>query len=184
MAKPRHLDLVAMTTHGRSGLHRALLGSVTEKVLRRAALPVVACRPGTRVGNWNQILVALDGSPAAESILHQASRLARAMGAGLHLVRVRSVLPAIATHHAIPMHLPSADPRPYLDGVVSALSAEGVLALPELREGEETTEISACARDTEPASFASRLTGGRVSCDSCWAASPRASSGRPPAPFS
>ena len=38
-------DLVAMATHGRSGLSRALLGSVAEQVVRRSATPVLLTRP-------------------------------------------------------------------------------------------------------------------------------------------
>jgi nucleotide-binding universal stress UspA family protein len=42
-------DLIAMTTHGRSGLGRALFGSVAESVLRASAVPVLLVRtPATR----------------------------------------------------------------------------------------------------------------------------------------
>ena len=34
-------DLIVMGTHGRSGFERLVLGSVTEKVLRKAACPVL-----------------------------------------------------------------------------------------------------------------------------------------------
>jgi nucleotide-binding universal stress UspA family protein len=37
-------DLIAMTTHGRSGLGRLVFGSVAEAVLRRARLPVFLMR--------------------------------------------------------------------------------------------------------------------------------------------
>ena|SRR5690349_14655645 len=37
-------DLIAMTTHGRSGLGRLLFGSVAEAVLRRATIPVLLLR--------------------------------------------------------------------------------------------------------------------------------------------
>jgi nucleotide-binding universal stress UspA family protein len=37
-------DLIAMTTHGRSGLGRALFGSVAEAVLRRVEVPVFLMR--------------------------------------------------------------------------------------------------------------------------------------------
>lgn len=37
-------DLIAMTTHGRSGLGRVLFGSVAEAVLRRAEIPVFLMR--------------------------------------------------------------------------------------------------------------------------------------------
>ena len=41
-AKDKAADLIVMSTHGRSGLQRMLLGSVTEKVLRSASCPVLA----------------------------------------------------------------------------------------------------------------------------------------------
>lgn len=40
----RSVDLIVMSTHGRSGVQRLLLGSVTEKILRLAACPVLAVR--------------------------------------------------------------------------------------------------------------------------------------------
>lgn len=39
-----HVGLVAMTTHGRSGLSRLVLGSVAEQVLRSAPVPVLLFR--------------------------------------------------------------------------------------------------------------------------------------------
>lgn len=36
-----HADVIVMATHGREGLDRALLGSVTEKVVRSAGVPVL-----------------------------------------------------------------------------------------------------------------------------------------------
>lgn len=41
-AKDKSADIIVMSTHGRSGLQRMLLGSVTEKVLRSASCPVLA----------------------------------------------------------------------------------------------------------------------------------------------
>lgn len=45
------IDLIVMGTHGRSGLARLFMGSVAERVLRQAALPVLTVReaavPGT-----------------------------------------------------------------------------------------------------------------------------------------
>ena len=41
-AKDKAADLIVMSTHGRSGLPRMILGSVTEKVLRSASFPVLA----------------------------------------------------------------------------------------------------------------------------------------------
>jgi nucleotide-binding universal stress UspA family protein len=39
-------DLITVTTAGRSGLSRAILGSVAEQVMRKADIPVMLLRPG------------------------------------------------------------------------------------------------------------------------------------------
>lgn len=44
-AAHRSVDLIAMTTHGRTGLDRVLIGSVTTDVVRRAPVPVLTLRP-------------------------------------------------------------------------------------------------------------------------------------------
>ena len=43
----KRYDLIAMTTHGRGGVRRLLLGSVADKVIRGAAKPVLVVRPTT-----------------------------------------------------------------------------------------------------------------------------------------
>jgi nucleotide-binding universal stress UspA family protein len=43
-AKDADVDLVVMGTHGRTGLQRYLLGSVTEKVVRTCDVPVLTVR--------------------------------------------------------------------------------------------------------------------------------------------
>jgi nucleotide-binding universal stress UspA family protein len=43
--KPKAIDLIIISTHGRSGLQRMMLGSVTEKVLRNAHCPVLVIPP-------------------------------------------------------------------------------------------------------------------------------------------
>jgi nucleotide-binding universal stress UspA family protein len=58
------VDLVAMATHGRSGLQRAMLGSVAERTLERSPVPVLVQRPGgKRVTEIRTLLVPVDGSP-------------------------------------------------------------------------------------------------------------------------
>ena len=44
LARIHRTDLIVMGTHGRTGLSRALLGSVTEAVARQASVPVLAVR--------------------------------------------------------------------------------------------------------------------------------------------
>jgi nucleotide-binding universal stress UspA family protein len=44
-AEEEGVDLIVMSTHGRTGLDHMLIGSVTEKVVARAACPVLSIRP-------------------------------------------------------------------------------------------------------------------------------------------
>ncbi len=44
-AREEGADMIVMSTHGRSGLLHMLMGSVTEKVVRRATCPVLSIRP-------------------------------------------------------------------------------------------------------------------------------------------
>jgi universal stress protein A len=44
-AEEMHADLIIMGTHGRTGIRHALLGSIAEKVVRRAPCPVLTVRP-------------------------------------------------------------------------------------------------------------------------------------------
>lgn len=67
-------DLCAMATHGRSGVSRAIRGSVAERVLRHSPVPVLLANPEGLVVEtddirFNRILVPLDGSDLSREIL-------------------------------------------------------------------------------------------------------------------
>lgn len=47
LLEDKRFDLIALTTHGRGGIRRLLLGSVADKVIRGAAKPVLVMRPTT-----------------------------------------------------------------------------------------------------------------------------------------
>lgn len=44
-AEKRHIDLIVMSTHGRSGFGRVLLGSVADYVIRHTSCPVLIIHP-------------------------------------------------------------------------------------------------------------------------------------------
>ena len=48
VARERGADLIVMGTHGRTGLEHALMGSIAERVVRRAHCPVLTERPQSR----------------------------------------------------------------------------------------------------------------------------------------
>lgn len=89
------IDLIAMATHGRTGISRLVLGSVAEYVLRRANVPVVLVRPFTPASEIEtsgqtlakhlgtddviQITAATDGSTFAQIAVAFAGDLTRAL---------------------------------------------------------------------------------------------------------
>ncbi len=82
-------DLVAMGTHGRTGLPRLLLGSVAERMARLAPIPLLLVRPGRdKPSLFKRILVAYDGSAYSERALQHADALAAALKAHLWVVHV------------------------------------------------------------------------------------------------
>jgi nucleotide-binding universal stress UspA family protein len=91
VAEASGADVVVMTTHGRSGVARWALGSVAERVIHNANLPVWLVRENTRItppDEIQRILVPLDGSAMAEMALEQAQQFARQTGAELLLLRI------------------------------------------------------------------------------------------------
>ena len=48
LEQPLGIDLLVITTHGRTGLPHMLMGSVAEKIVRHASCPVLVVRPGER----------------------------------------------------------------------------------------------------------------------------------------
>lgn len=93
-AGKEQVDLIAMSTHGRSGVREWALGSVAERVLRSTLIPVLAFR-GKPVGRFTirRILVPLDGSETALEVLDPACELADSMKAEVFLIHVGKHLP-------------------------------------------------------------------------------------------
>ena len=91
-AEHDHDTLIALATHGYSGLRRWALGSVADKVLHAATSPVFLLRavaqPPAGVRPWKRILAPLDGLALAEQVLPLAIELASRARAELMLLHV------------------------------------------------------------------------------------------------
>jgi nucleotide-binding universal stress UspA family protein len=84
--------LIAMATHGRSGLNRFLLGSVTEKVLRGTVNPLLLVRATEAAKAEGEaviksVVVPLDGSELAESVIPMMTGFAKALDLEVVLIR-------------------------------------------------------------------------------------------------
>ena len=74
IAQNLQVDQLVMTTHGRSGLQRWLLGSAVTDVVQHMDIPILLIRPRSHVDplspiSFKKILVPLDGSEVSERIL-------------------------------------------------------------------------------------------------------------------
>jgi nucleotide-binding universal stress UspA family protein len=84
-------DLVVMGTHGRTGFEHLLLGSVTEKVLRRAGCPVLTVGsggPASAPGLFRRILCAVDLSEHSRQTIDTALAFAQESDAVVTLLHV------------------------------------------------------------------------------------------------
>lgn len=84
-------DLIVMPTHGRDGVSRYLIGSVTEKVVRLSPVPVLAARmqPDEQLKfPYENILIPTDGSPGATHAAHHGLSLASTLDATVHALSV------------------------------------------------------------------------------------------------
>jgi nucleotide-binding universal stress UspA family protein len=83
-------ELIVMSTHGRSGPSRLFLGSVADRLLRELHCPFVLGKPGSlrELPATPRVLVPLDGSSLAESVVDAVARFFPCDQATLRLVRV------------------------------------------------------------------------------------------------
>ena len=96
VAASEQADLIAMSTHGWSGLDRFVLGSVADRVAHQAKQPMLLVRSEdhgiahTRNASvvYKRILVPLDGSALAHEVLPQAQTMALCANAEVLLLRV------------------------------------------------------------------------------------------------
>jgi nucleotide-binding universal stress UspA family protein len=116
--------LIVMATHGYGGLRRWAVGSVADKVIQAARVPVflVRSRDGAPDGvpPFKRILVPLDGSELATAALELALELARGAGAELILLRAVERQPPYMTAQILRRNQATAE----LSALVSQLGSQ------------------------------------------------------------
>jgi len=152
-------SLLVVPSHGKSGLTRAVRGSVSDEIVRRSPVPVVVTRETMDFPRESirSILVPLDSSPLAERALPWAIELARLSGATLGLVTVVDVHQLTASlgldyrsEIGVSVEDETRDvARNYLDAKARELRADAVRVTWEVRLGRPADEIIRAARTTE-----------------------------------
>lgn len=163
--------LIAMATHGRSGMQRWLLGSVTDKVLHEATnhlFLVRASDQGKTDGEaaLKTVVVPLDGSSLAEMALRYVEDLAKKMKLELVLVRAHALPPTVSaedygTYTDELIAQLEAEAQDYMAEKVKAMEGKGFESVSSvLKLGYGAEEIITLARET-PDNFIAMCTHGR-----------------------
>ncbi len=169
VARALHTDTIVMTSRGRTGLARMLLGSVARDVARGAGIPVLiwksaateAALPQPEAGRPVRALVTLDGSRLAEAALAPAAHVVAALSApapgALHLFQVVEL---VSTTGAMPLAPSAAEGRVLVGGVSAErfneateyLSATAARLRQDERAGLNVTLTWSVARSLDVAS--------------------------------
>ncbi len=152
--------LITMATHGRSGIDRWLLGSVAEKVLRGSANPLLLVRAKAEAkaaggATLKSIVVPLDGSELAESVLPAVLEMAKKLNLKIVLFRAcnvpYSVFGGVREHIAIVDELLGgikAEARAYLEKKTEELKKQGAKVSYVLEQGASADQIISLGRKT------------------------------------
>ena len=152
--------LIAMATHGRSGIDRWLLGSVAEKVLRGSANPLLLVRAKVEAkaaggATLKSIVVPLDGSELAESVLPAVVEMAKKLNIEIILFRAfnvpYSVFGGVREHIAIVDELLGGikvEARAYLEKKTEELKKQGAKVSYVLEQGTSADQIISLGRKT------------------------------------
>jgi nucleotide-binding universal stress UspA family protein len=133
------LQLIVMASHGYTGLKRWTHGSVAERVMQSASVPVLLMRAQEEVSKglpeacpFRCILVPLDGSRVAEQVLPAVTPIARALRCKVTLFQVPIVYVSgsLIGEWYLPWqgNFETADQvaQEYLEGLASDLRAQGI----------------------------------------------------------
>jgi nucleotide-binding universal stress UspA family protein len=144
--------MIAMSTHGRSGFLRWTLGSVAERIARAADVPLLLVRSFRRSAQgdlepqipeelpFKRLLVAMDGSPTAMSVVTPAQKFAQLYGSEVLVAHIRP---------------PFVSPGPMLPGMEAGLP---LVQPPPLPASEDDATAKAALRFEQAGLKTRRLT--------------------------
>jgi len=162
-AEQQNVDLIAMSTHGRSGLTRWVAGSVVDRLLRASRRPLLLVRPreetagGQATAHLSKIVVPLDGSRPAEWALPFAEALGQVLNLEITLIQVIGVettvefSPMAPVTWAVPADLLQkldVVASGYLAGLAKELERKGLSVQWEVLRGPPAPRIVEFARQT------------------------------------
>ncbi|HVR86348.1 MAG TPA: universal stress protein [Planctomycetota bacterium] len=154
IAEEERATMIALATHGETGLKRLLAGSIAEAVLRRSPVPVLLVRPfwsyellpgrtdGDELRPMRNLLVPMDKPEDAALLLPPVTELARLFDARVVLLHVM----AQAGHRVAHPAAERSEEEAQLARLASQLEHDKVEAVTLIENGEPAHQILEAAR--------------------------------------
>ncbi len=151
-AEENNINLIIMATRGRGGITRWWLGSVAERVISEAHIPILLIR-SRRISKMEaeeksallNIITPLDGSNIGETALPQVEVLATATGASINLLQViaspadvEAKFNSNAKKQTTDLH---ASGEEYLKNIAEGLNKKGITTKYEVINGDPANVI-------------------------------------------
>jgi nucleotide-binding universal stress UspA family protein len=151
VAQGKKADLIAMGTHGRKGLKRLIMGSVTSGVIVKSPVDVIVIKkPCSQcTGSYSSILLPFDGSEFSKNALVKACALAQSDDAvitALYVIPRYEEMIGFYRTDSIKKSL-KGEAEKILDSARAIASEKGISVKTETREGRTSDEITKAAAD-------------------------------------
>lgn len=160
-AEDEGATMIAMTTHGRTGMARWSMGSVAERVVRASNVPVLLVRSFRSAANgevqpadakelpFRRILVPVDGSGPSLASVGPATQFGKLTGAELVVLHVRPIvlppspiLPGMeAGDPIIPLPTPASEEDAVVKAAAEQFKSSGLKVVPVSVKGDAAAEI-------------------------------------------
>lgn len=145
-------SIIAMSTHGRTGLGRFAHGNVATTVVRHSPFPVLLCAPHGESGSklpeqsrFRRILVPLDGSAHALFVLPLVEHLARLYDSEVILLHAEAIFIDFSLVPTVPLRPPPEETERILSEPLHWLTAAGIRARPRMVTDPAVTAILSTA---------------------------------------
>jgi nucleotide-binding universal stress UspA family protein len=144
-AEEGNYDLIIMGRRGRRRIEKALVGSVTARVIGNSQRDILVFPQGGKIG-WNKIILGTDGSKYSRIATDKAIDIAQSYGGEIKAVSVVDVTEEFQTQAPEAVDKLIAEAKGFVEEVRKKAEAQGVKIEPLVREGETYQVITDLAK--------------------------------------
>lgn len=147
VAEEEKCDLIVLGRKGRHPMERELMGAVAARVIGHTPKDVLVVPDGSKVADWQRLMLATDGSKYLESSLAKTVELAKELQAEVALVSVVYSNDEVLALAPEMVHRLVTEAANMLEKVETGIKAQGVTVESIVREGEPHAAITELAAE-------------------------------------